>query len=137
MNAARAEAELKARKITTIINCAQTPELKDVFDEDAFHYVRMNMVEHPFPTTFDATSIFSRGVDEVKKVLESGEHVLVHCVGGMCRSPSIVVAYLIREKQVPFAEAQKMVRKLRPVVEINKVYQQQLAKWSNKHLQPT
>ncbi len=132
MNAAKAETELKSRKITTIINCAQTAELADSFDSNTFQYIRLNMVEHPHPLSFNAAKIFERGVDEITRALQKGESVLVHCIGGMCRSPSIVVAYLVKEKKMTTPQAYRFVRELRPIVDINKIYMIQLENWKNQ-----
>jgi protein-tyrosine phosphatase len=135
MNAASAETELKHRRITTIINCAQTAELADKFDSKSFNYVRLGMVEHPHPLNFNASKIFERGVAEITDALTKGGSVLVHCIGGMCRSPSIVVAFLIKEKKMAPSQAYKFVRELRPIVDINKIYLAQLDSWASQHLQ--
>jgi hypothetical protein len=73
MNAARDGDALRQRKITSIINCAQSVELRDVLG-DEFHIERLNMVEHPFPATFNATNLFQTGTELIESVLSKGSH---------------------------------------------------------------
>lgn len=53
-------------------------------------------------------------------------NVLVHCSAGVSRSVSIVVAYLMREKNMSYDKAIDYVRKRRPVANPNRSFVQQL-----------
>jgi hypothetical protein len=74
--------------------------LRDRHDED--------IAQH-----FDASAKF---IDNAKK---SGGRVLVHCRRGVSRSPTLVVAYLMRSLNLTFEEAMDLVTTKRTCVSIN------------------
>jgi protein-tyrosine phosphatase len=49
--------------------------------------------------------------DAIKKIKSINGNVLVHCTVGMSRSASIVIAYLIKEKNMTYEEALTFVKK--------------------------
>lgn len=57
--------------------------------------------------------------DECNSFIKSATNVLVHCVVGKSRSPSIVLGYLIAEKKMSFDEAFKLVKLKRPLINLN------------------
>ena len=67
-----------------------------------------------------------------KRVTEFGDdagNVLVHCVAGMSRSPTIVIAYIMNKYGLPFVEAFNFVKQRRPIVQPNPGFVQQLKKF--------
>ena len=54
------------------------------------------------------------------------DNVLVHCTAGVSRSVSIVVAYLMNEKNMSYEKAIDYVRKRRPIANPNPSFVQQL-----------
>lgn len=58
--------------------------------------------------------------------LSKGRRVLVHCAAGKSRSPSIVIAYLMRKNKWTFDEAMEYVKKKRSIVEPNVGFVKQL-----------
>ena len=58
-------------------------------------FVRVPLVDDPFPT-FDCLPALETGVRAVSKSLAKGGAVLVHCLGGQNRSPSMCAAFLLR-----------------------------------------
>jgi hypothetical protein len=52
--------------------------------------------------------------------------ILIHCVMGVSRSASIVIAYLMKKYEVPFDAALKFVRSRRPIVKPNDGFIKQL-----------
>jgi hypothetical protein len=77
---------LRQRGITHIVNCAK--ELSCPF-EGQFAYLWLRM-EDPDPRFAETIPQFCRFIDEGRK---RGK-VLVHCTGGVSRSPAIILAYL-------------------------------------------
>ncbi|KAG8227281.1 hypothetical protein J437_LFUL014534 [Ladona fulva] len=49
----------------------------------------------------------------------SGSRVLVHCQAGVSRSPTICIAYLMRHRLLPMAEAYRKVKRRRPIIAPN------------------
>ncbi|WP_148881906.1 protein-tyrosine phosphatase family protein [Thermococcus aciditolerans] len=46
--------------------------------------------------------------------VEEGKKVLIHCMGGLGRSGTVAVAWVMYSKGLPLREALKMVRRIRP-----------------------
>lgn len=55
----------------------------------------------------------------IEGALERKENVLVHCKGGMSRSPAILCSYLMRKYGLTFDQAYEILKQRRPVVGIN------------------
>ena len=55
--------------------------------------------------------------------------VLVHCYAGVSRSASVVIAYLMQEKDMLFQEAFQFASKRRPVIFPNMGFQRQLCEF--------
>ena len=51
---------------------------------------------------------------------------MVHCAGGVSRSPAIVCSYLMRKKGKSFEEIYKYVKKRRNAVDINEGFRKEL-----------
>lgn len=52
--------------------------------------------------------------------------VLIHCAGGVSRSPSFAIAYLMRQKGLTFPQAYQHVRSVRSCILPNPGFEQQL-----------
>lgn len=52
--------------------------------------------------------------------------VLVHCMQGVSRSPTIVISYLMKKMKMTYDEAYKMVKEKRPCIDPNIGFIQQL-----------
>jgi hypothetical protein len=77
---------LRQSGITHIVNCSQ--ELPCPFGEE-FQYLWLRM-EDPDPAFADKIATFCAFIDAGRK---QGK-VLVHCTGGVSRSPAVILAYL-------------------------------------------
>lgn len=80
----------------------------------------------------DIQQYFDSTIDIIRKAREADERVYVHCVMGVSRSSSIVIAYLIKCHQMTFDEAWKFLREKRPRVFPNYGFQKQLRKLSEE-----
>jgi dual specificity MAP kinase phosphatase len=57
-----------------------------------------------------------QGVEFMKKEIDEGGKVYVHCWEGIGRGPTMVAAYLIKEMAMTADEAWKHIRKVRPFI---------------------
>lgn len=58
----------------------------------------------------------NRAVDALDELVKGGGRVLVHCIMGRSRAPSIVAAYLARKGGYSLDAALEMIRDKRPIV---------------------
>ena len=59
----------------------------------------------------------------------SSDNIYIHCVMGMSRSPSIVIAYLMYKNKMKYKEAYDFVFNKRRVICLNSGFQEQLGKF--------
>jgi dual specificity phosphatase 12 len=52
--------------------------------------------------------------------------VLIHCRGGISRSPTIIIAYLMKSRKIGFEEAYKFLSELKPDIQPNNGFMEQL-----------
>jgi protein-tyrosine phosphatase len=78
---------LRRRGITHIVNCSK--ELPCHFERD-FHYLWLRM-EDPDPAFSEKIPTFCRFIDAGR----GQGKVMVHCTGGVSRSPAVILAYLV------------------------------------------
>ena len=62
----------------------------------------------------------------LRSCLTKEEHVLVHCNAGVSRSATVVIAFLMKEKNFSFQEAFHHVKKRRPCIRPNEGFVKQL-----------
>jgi protein-tyrosine phosphatase len=118
------ELKLKFNNIKCILtlneNNVHTEEDRNMFTKMGIRYkyvqiqdsLDANILPH-----IDSSILFLKKCDD---------NVLVHCSAGISRSVSIVVAYLIKEKNMSYNGAIDYVRKRRPVANPNYSFAQQL-----------
>jgi hypothetical protein len=59
-----------------------------------------------------------------------GNNLLIHCGAGMSRSASILIAYLIYSKKIPYSEALRLVKSKRAIVKPNQGFEKILRNYS-------
>jgi len=69
---------------------------------------------------------FAQTREFINEILASGGSVLVHCWGGISRSPTIVIAYLMNEFGMSLQDALDAVRTARRKIKPNMAFQTQL-----------
>ena len=63
---------------------------------------------------------------ECLNFIKGNEKILVHCMAGVSRSATIVIAYLMWNQKLKFEEALKKVKEKRPIVDPNEGFVKQL-----------
>lgn len=64
-------------------------------------------------------------IEFIDEAIEKG-NILVHCLAGVSRSPTIVAAYLMYKKKLRYKEALAIIKQTRPFVNPNPGFIEQL-----------
>jgi len=105
MDASSLELLRKAR-ITHILNV--TPDLPNEFEgDDSYQYLRLAVKDD---WTGDLVSHFTHAFNFIDAAINENGHVLVHCVGGISRSSTIIIAYLMTKFDYCLNQAYDMVK---------------------------
>ena len=103
---------LERNKITHIINCA-ADFCENVFEqENKFTYLSFYLKDHVLE---NIECIFYECIKFIENVKEKGGRVLVHCIQGISRSVSIVIAYIIFTKKLSYDKAFNLVQTKREI----------------------
>ena len=109
-------------KVGLVVNC--TEEIDNHFPE-SFEYIRI-----PIRDSSDSSMLdyIDNTVDRVHEFLETNPHksVLFHCFMGSSRSTSFLLAYLVKYMDMDLNRAIKLVKELRPIVNINSNFYREL-----------
>ncbi|KAL3111677.1 hypothetical protein niasHT_010629 [Heterodera trifolii] len=107
---------LKRHGITRVINLSETGPAPSTVPDDGHHFLRI-----PIKDSYSAKLLphFDAAFEFIEAARASGHKVLVHCLAGISRSPTLVIAYVMRAKQVVSDEAYKFVKNLRPTISPN------------------
>ncbi|CAF3095951.1 unnamed protein product [Rotaria sp. Silwood2] len=119
---------LNQNGITHIVN--STPDLP-FFWEKKCQYMRVDVLDIPSENIrkhFDKTFQF---IDEA--LHKKTNSVLVHCSAGISRSPTLVLAYMIKKHHMTLDEAFNKMRQLRQIVDPNISFIVQLRDWEKLH----
>ena len=78
----------------------------------------------------DISSFFDIAHNYILKHKNRKENVLVHCISGISRGPSIVISYLIKYHNKKFQEAFEFTKAKRSIVSPNSGFKKQLKAYS-------
>ncbi|EPS94959.1 phosphatases II [Fomitopsis schrenkii] len=124
-SAASNKSFLENNAITHVLSIGSTPASK----VEGVTYHRLSLND-------SATSLLSKVADEACKIIDSAVaskgkgggkgKIFVHCSAGISRSPSLVVAYLMKSRGMSLKEALGHVARARPQVSPNPGFLRQL-----------
>jgi protein-tyrosine phosphatase len=63
---------------------------------------------------------------------EKEKNILIHCAAGISRSPTIVLAYLMKYHEMNLNDALRFVQEKRPIIHPNPGFQKQLQEYANE-----
>lgn len=75
---------------------------------------------------------FDRVCEQIEKTKAVGKGVLIHCMAGVSRSPTLAAAWLMRRRGLAAAEALAYLKERRPCVDPNPGFRQQLLIWEQQ-----
>ncbi|XP_069121339.1 dual specificity protein phosphatase 12-like [Argopecten irradians] len=111
---------LKAKGITHILTVNNSPLPKSVSEQFKYKFI------HGFDLEFtDLLNYFEECIKFIDEGIRYGS-VLVHCLAGCSRSATMVIAYLMKKKEMSYGEALGFVRKCRSIVHPNEGFKDQL-----------
>nr|ACO12153.1 Dual specificity protein phosphatase 3 [Lepeophtheirus salmonis] len=111
---------LKELNITAVLNASQgTMSDWNYVNTKASYYVNSNIAFFGIPAVdlkhYPINQHFQERADFIHKVIQNRGVILVHCVAGISRSASMVLAYLIIKKKMTLEEAINTVKKKRSI----------------------
>ena len=106
--------ELSSRGITHVINTASSVS-KCPFP-DQICYLPLSIEDSK---SEDIQSYFYICIDFIEAAINSGGRVLVHCMEGVSRSCSVVIAYLMWKRGLNYKDSQSFVQEARPICQPN------------------
>ncbi|OCH84355.1 DSPc-domain-containing protein, partial [Obba rivulosa] len=124
-SAASNKAFLAANSITHVLSVGSTPAQK----VEGVTYFRLSLNDSPTSSitkvSEEACKIIENAIASKSKGCGKGK-ILVHCSAGISRSPTLVVAYLMRSHKMSLKAALGQVVRARPQVSPNSGFLEQL-----------
>ena len=113
--------KLKIKGITHIINCAaESTSLPNI---PGITVTYLHVYDTP---TERISQYFDSVADKIETVRLNGGRVLVHCIAGVSRSVTLLIAYLLKYRQMNLKEAFHHVRGKRPIISPNNGFWMQI-----------
>lgn len=113
--------------------------LHEASEGEAEHWTSLGVQFHPFPTT-DWVAIPHRRFDDVVGALrtlqDDGKRVLLHCLAGINRAPTVAAAYLALRDGLTHEEAVRLVRAARPSAAPTPEQMKSLKEWLARRARP-
>lgn len=103
--------EFMSQEPTAVLNVAANVPMTP---HAVVEYLHLPMYDNG---TQDLLSFIPPAIDFINRNRKRGVRVLVHCLAGISRSASIVIAYLMQTQRLRFSEAQAVVKKQRSVTD--------------------
>lgn len=117
---------LKRLKITHILNMAKEAPCFHPKDFEYLH-IKGNDVEG-----YNIGQNFNQITEFIHKALTEGTGVFVHCVYGISRGSTAIIAFLMRFKKMIYTQARRLVERARPHIYPNFGFVRHLKNWAKK-----
>ena len=119
--------ELRRNNIRYILNCAV--ECKNENLPSDIKELHLKLVDEP---EFDITKYFKQTNDFINKVRTAGGNLLVHCKVGLSRSPTVIIAYLMKYYEFTADSAINYIKRKRPQIIPNQGFIKQLYEYEKQ-----
>ncbi|KAI8092178.1 protein-tyrosine phosphatase-like protein [Gilbertella persicaria] len=111
---------LKKNNITHILTLGH---FKHTYEPDQFVHKIIRITDNP---EANIIQYFPETVEFISHAVDKNENILVHCLAGVSRSPTVVTAYLMATQKLRYKEALAKIRQSRPFVNPNPGFIRQL-----------
>jgi len=91
-----------------------------------FNYINLDLIDAEFQKI---SHVFNNTNKFIENCINNNEKVLVHCVCGVSRSVTLVIAYLMYKQNFSYEEAFNFIHRKRDVAQPNKYFEEQLKKY--------
>ena len=118
--------ELRRNNIGYVLNCAI--ECKNKVLPKSIVELHLDVRDEP---EFDIIKYFDKSNAFINKVRTDGGNILVHCKMGLSRSPTFIIAFLIKYYGFTVDSAINYLKRKRPYVNINHGFIEQLHKYES------
>ncbi|KAJ7247047.1 protein-tyrosine phosphatase-like protein [Mycena rebaudengoi] len=125
---------LRAHGIVHLVQAIEAPWAPPCRQEDGFVSYSIDIRDKE---SVDLRPHLEAACVYIERALRRGESVLVHCQQGVSRSPSIVIAYLIRNHAMSYEAALSFVRRKRACIKPNPGFARALVEWEASWRRPT
>jgi len=113
-------------EITAVLNVrAEREDETDYYDRHGITHVQYKVPDISIP----GETIISEAVDWIKTQVDGGRVVLVHCAKGRGRSATLMAAYLMREQEMTFDQADALLESKRPLTRLESKHHRVLEAW--------
>jgi protein-tyrosine phosphatase len=114
--------------IKSIVNVTDvTDSVPNTFEDDpTYTYMKLKIRDSPNENIYKCFDICS---DFISREIEKGKSVLVHCVAGISRSATLVMAHIMKTRKLTVSKAYWIVKNKRWVIEPNMGFYNQLLEY--------
>ena len=115
--------------ITAVLNVrAERADETTFYDRHGISHVQYKVPDIVVP---DEATI-TEAVNWIKARIDEGRVVLIHCAKGRGRSATLLAAYLMREQEMTFDEANTLMKSNRPLTKLESRHRRVLEAWQTK-----
>lgn len=122
---AKNEELLAKLKINAVLSVDIYP-LPDEVIKKLSHYLHIKLKDDEKE---DLLTNLERSCRFIEKCTDEKINLMIHCVAGLSRSPSILIGYLMKQNKLSYDQAFELVRKKRDRICCNDGFKRQLAIW--------
>ena len=133
LKAAKDIEALKTAGITNVLSAVVYQDAEELFQPYKSAGIKQLHIECIDNDGQDLSKEFKNTCLWVEKALKQG-NVLIHCFGGVSRSSTFVLAYLIWSQKKSYVESLSQLKAKRPHVKPNENFKKQLMTWEKKVL---
>uniref|UniRef100_A0A1I7X9D1 protein-tyrosine-phosphatase n=1 Tax=Heterorhabditis bacteriophora TaxID=37862 RepID=A0A1I7X9D1_HETBA len=120
--------EMKRRKITYVVNLSVgCPRATAITNDDNFLRIPVNDSYQE-----KLSPHFEKAWDFLEHVRKTNNIVLIHCLAGISRSPTLAISYVMRYKNMSSEDAYKLVKEKRPSISPNFNFMGQLLEYEQQ-----